>query len=106
MTYRRAISELNPALYSVFSFRHILHLVIDKAAQWSEEMAYKVYCTDALMAISKGVGRMAGVQSMGMRFVDVLEKAKHPDNRTGAEIRRDMLAKMREDWGEDDGELA
>lgn len=65
-----------------------------------------MYCTDALMAISKGVGRVASVESMGKRFVDVLEKAKHPDNRTGAEIRRGMLAKMRKDWGEDDGELA
>lgn len=106
MTYRRAISELNPALFSVFPFRHILRLAIDKANQLSEQMAYKVYCSDALMVISKGVGRMAGVESMGKRFVDVLEKAKHPDNRTGAEIRRDMLEKMKEDWGGGDGELA
>lgn len=97
---------VNPGLFGVFPFRHILAIAIDYANQQAEEMAFKCYCADALMVISKGVGNIAGVESMAKRFVDVLEDAKNPDTRTGAEIRRDMLAKMREDWREDDGELA
>lgn len=106
MTYRRAIAATNPGLFGVLPYRHILAIANDYADQQAEEMAFRYYCADALMAISKGVGGIAGVESMAKRFFDVLEDAKNPDTRTGAEIRRDMLAKMREDWGEADGELA
>lgn len=106
MTYRRAIAAINPGLFGVFPFRHLLSIAIDYANQMMEEMAYRYYCTDALMVISKGIGKIAVSESMKKRFADILKDIKQPDTRTETEIRRDMLKKMREDWGETDGEFA
>lgn len=52
-----------------------------------EEMAYRIYVTDALKVISEN-----GNRALNARFIDLLSQTKKPkDRRSGAEIAADVI---------------
>lgn len=55
-------------------------------------MAYKIYTTDALKAVTVNTARFNGGSEMKIRFVDLIDK-KQVDTRTGDEIALDVIEK-------------
>ena len=55
-----------------------------------EEKQYRVYLTDALMAIANNTAKMFGGSTINMRYYDII---KPQDTRTGEEIAVSVIQK-------------
>jgi len=61
-------------------------------ARWKEKQrddAYRIYITDALMAISNNTMTFGGGSSISVRFADLIYRKQ--DTRTGDEVAADVI---------------
>lgn len=73
-----------------------MRYVASRLKQHAEEVAYRIYVTDGLKAISGNTGRsISQGTEMTKRYYDVLTTAKKPpENRTAEEIISDIKRKL------------
>lgn len=77
-----------------FGFGYTMHFVIDYTNKKEKEKAFAMYCADCLMSISQNTARFVGGKSISKRFVDLMKRQKHKDNRNSKEIIADMKEKI------------
>lgn len=75
------------------SLNAFMRYVVSKIVQRREEVAYRIYITDALLVIGQNTQRFAGGSTMKMRYKDILFPAPE-ETRTAEEIKQHIISKL------------
>lgn len=59
--------------------------------QHRRDLAYRIYLSDGLKAISENLSRLGGGSYLNTRFADLIDERKPKDTRTGDEVAADVI---------------
>lgn len=59
--------------------------------QQRRDLAYRIYVSDGLKAISENLSRVGGGSYLIARYADLIDDSKQKDTRTGDEVAADVI---------------